>query len=449
MINKKQIVLADGWRTPVGHVNGVLSNVNAEFLMARTIQEIMKRSQLSPDALDGVIVGWVGQGSNAPNIARVSTLMAGLPHKCVAFTEQVNCVSGMDTIASAARRILLGEGEIYLAGGTESMSQMPYSIRGDRSVRGIRTLEDIKKNWAHLLEMPGIELGDCLLEGLIDPVKKMNMAMTAELLAQIHHISRDEQDRYAIQSYANALKGIRNGFYNTHVFPMEGRDGMPIDHDENPELREKYVQDPSKLHKMIALFENEYITMEKFYQMNAPYLQGIPYQPGVTQATLTPFNACPRSDGAAGVLVTTRKRAEKEGLHIIGVLRGWGFGGVDPALMGKAPAFSTDIALKQTRLNFNDMDVIELHEAFAAGCLAIFVEGKKHFGHDWQKKYDAGLINRNGGSLAIGHPLAASGTRIVLNLCYEMRRDPKARLGMAAACAAGGVGCTMIVEKSQ
>ncbi len=441
------IVLAAGWRTPIGHVNGKISHLSAEVLMAKTIQEIMQRSKLDPNLLDGVIVGWVGQGSNAPNIARVATLMAGLPEKCVAFTEQVNCVSGMDTIASAARRIYMEEGEIYLAGGTESMSQMPYSIRGDRSHKGIRTLEDIKKNWDHLLQMEGIELEDCLLEGLVDPIKKINMAATAEILAQIHKISREEQDDYAVKSYAKAIQGIRRGFYKSHVFDLKDREGAIVDHDENPELRERYVEDPSKLSKMLLLFDNHMMNFEEFFKQNKSYLNGTSFVPGKTHGTVTPFNACPRSDGAAGVLVTTRKRAEKENLKIIARLVGWGFSGIDPGLMGKAPAYSTDAALKSVGRTFKEVDIIELHEAFAAGCLAIFIEGKEKFGHDWRAKYEEGRINRNGGSLALGHPLAASGTRIVLNCAHALNEDPKAKLGMVAACAAGGVGGTMILEK--
>ncbi len=441
------IVIADGWRTPVGHVNSKISHLSAEELMATTIEEIMTRSKLDPDLLDGVIVGWVGQGSNAPNIARVATLKAGLPLKCVAFTEQVNCVSGMDTIASAARRIVMGEGEIFLAGGTESMSQMPYTIRGDRSHKGIRTLEDIRKNWDHLLEMEGIDLEDCLLEGLVDPIKKINMAATAEILAQINGITREEQDEYAIQSYAKSLKAIERGFYKSHVFGMKDRDGEDMLDDENPILRAKFVDDPSKLHKMLKLFDNKVLSIEEFYKQNKQYLNGTKYEAGKTVGTVTPFNACPRSDGAAGVLVTTLERAQKENLNVIGRLAGWSFAGIDPGLMAKAPAYSTDLVLKKMDHKFEDLDIIELHEAFAAGCLAIFKEGNKEFGHDWQSKFDEGRINRNGGTLAIGHPLAASGTRIVLNVCHALKEDTKAKLGMVTACAAGGIGGSMLIEK--
>lgn len=441
------IVLADGWRTPIGHVNGKVSHLSAEALMAKTIEEVMSRSKLDPDLLDGVIVGWVGQGSNAPNIGRVATLKAGLPLKCVAFTEQVNCVSGMDTIYSAARRIAMGEGEIFLAGGTESMSQMPYTIRGDRSLKGIRTIEDIKKNWDHLLEIEGVELEDCMLEGLIDPIKKINMAATAELLAQIHKISREEQDDYAVKSYAKGIEAVRRGFYDSHVFEVVDSKGEKLFRDENPELRERYVKDPSKLSKMILLFDNKYMNFQEFYKQNQSYLKDVPFVEGKTHGTVTPFNACPRSDGAAGVLVTTLEKAEKENLNVIGRLKGWGFAGIDPGFMGKAPAYSTEVALKKAGIGFEEVDLIELHEAFAAGCLAIFDEGKEKFGHDWKSKYDQGQLNRNGGSLALGHPLAASGTRIVLNCCHALKEDSKATFGLVAACAAGGIGSSMIIEK--
>ena len=440
----KRIVLANGWRTPFGHINRSLSLFKADDLMEMTLRKVVSAAGIDPNLYEGAIIGWVGQGSHAPNIARVACLRAGLPEKCVAFTEQVNCVSGLETVASAARRILVGEGEIYIAGGTESMSQMPYSIRGDRRVQGLRTLEDIKKNWDKLLSNPKIELGDCLMEGLVDPVKKLNMAATAEILAQIHGITREEQDAYAVESYRRAIEAIEKKSLVDHVFPVTVGTQTVLADDENPRMREQFVKDPSKLEKMTLLFNNEAFSIEDFYKNYKDELEGKTYRPGASQATVTPFNACPRSDGACAVIVSTEAMAKKLGLRIQAELIGWAFAGIDPAQMGKSPAYSTDMVLNKLKLKLEQMGVIDLHEAFAAGCLAIFKIGQRQFKHPWQQLWKTRVVNPHGGSLALGHPLAASGTRVILNVLSTMSKNKSIKYGMAAACAAGGMGCSMV-----
>ncbi len=443
----KRIVLCNGWRTPFGHINKSLSGFKADDLMEMTLRHLVADAKIDPQLYDGAIVGWVGQGSHAPNIARVAVLRAGLPLRCVAFTEQVNCVSGLETVASAARRILCGEGEIFIAGGTESMSQMPYTIRGDRRTAGIRTLEDIKKNWNTLLQNPKIDVGDCLLEGLVDPVKKINMAATAEILAQIHGITLEQQNKYALVSYERALNAIASKRLADHIFPVEIAPGTVFAEDENPGMREQFVKEPSKLSKMTKLFDTPAFTLQQFYESYAAELEGKKFQPGISQATVTPFNACPRSDGAGAMIVTTDITAKKLGLKIQGELMGWDFAGTDPAQMGKSPTYSTAHVLQKLKLKLEDMGVIELHEAFAAGCLAIFKIGQKEFGHPWQSLWESAVVNPNGGSLALGHPLAASGTRVLLNVLAEFSRKSDIKYGMAAACAAGGMGCSMVLRR--
>src|SRR3990167_1599074 len=179
-IKAKKIVLCDGVRTPIGHISKALSKITPEELLKLTIEGLLQKTSLYPHAVDGVIAGWVGQGSSAPNIARIALLASGLPEKAHAITVQANCVSGMEAVFPAARHILTQEGELYIAGGTESMSNFPYLIRGPRSAKELRSMDAVKENWPHLWENKEIEITDCIEEGLTDPVEHINMAATAE-----------------------------------------------------------------------------------------------------------------------------------------------------------------------------------------------------------------------------------------------------------------------------
>jgi acetyl-CoA C-acetyltransferase len=207
------------------------------------------------------------------------------------------------------------------------------------------------------------------------------------------------------------------------------------------------MKHPDKISKAPLLFDNEVMSIKEFYEKYKDELQGVIYKEGQTNATVSPFNACPRSDGAAVIIVTTEQKAKELNLPILAELKGWALYGVNPAQMGIAPAYSTGKLLKDLNLNFKDLDLIELHEAFAATCLTIFKLGEKDFQHQWRKNWEEGKVNRNGGTLALGHPLAATGTRIILNLAYEMKRDPSIDLGMAAACAAGGIGGSIVLKR--
>src|SRR3954447_1333309 len=173
-----KIVLCGGIRTPIGHFAKSLAGVSPEQLMTLTINGLLAKTTLYPHAVDGVMVGWVGQGSHAPNIARIAVLLSHLPEKAHAVTLQANCVSGMEAIASAARHIIMGEGDLYIAGGTESMSNFPYAIRGPRSLKSLKSLENLKADWANLWTNPDIAITDTVEEGLTDPVRHLNMAAT-------------------------------------------------------------------------------------------------------------------------------------------------------------------------------------------------------------------------------------------------------------------------------
>jgi acetyl-CoA acetyltransferase family protein len=424
-----------------------LAGLLPEDLMEAAIRGVLQRSSLYPHAVDGVLVGWVGEGSHAPNIARISVLKAGLPEKAHAFTVQANCVSSLETVAAAYRHIVMGEGELYLAGGTESMSSFPYAIRGSRANKKLRSLETLRAHWDHLFDDPEVTITDCTEEGLTDPIKKINMAATAEICAQMYSVSREAQDAYALDSYRKGLAAEKNGFYDTHVVPVKKGDVTLLERDEYPFLRESLVEKPGMLGKAPLLFDNSTVGMKEFYRDNGSYILGKQYEEGKTKGSVTLFNACARSDGAAVAIVTTEEKARDLGLEILAEIVGWGFYGTNPAYMGISPVFAAEEALKRSNMNFSDMDEIELHEAFAATCLSIFKVGKEKFGQDWDAANAAGKVNPHGGTLALGHPLAATGVRLLLNLAYGMKKNPDARQGLVAACASGGLGGAMILRR--
>ena len=415
--------------------------------MVDALTATLSRAKLSRDSVDGVLVGWVGQTFSAPNIARVAALRAGLPERVSAVTVQNNCVSSIEAISAACRFIMAGEGEVYLAGGVEVMSRLPYSIDGSRSAKPLRSLAVVKEKWAELPTSPEVQICDAMEQGLTDPVKHINMAATAEVCAQMYGIGRAEQDEYARESFRRTLAGWKSGFFDSSVVPV-ARDGKTIlEKDEYPFLREDLVDKPQMFAKAPAAFDNSSYTMKDFYREYGQFIDGKNYQEGM-KGTVTLFNSCGRSDGAAAVIVATAKKARELGLEVLAEIKGWGFEGNNPAHMGVSPALAAPTALRRAGVKFEDLDQIELHEPFAATVLSIFKLGKQKFGHDWEAKNKSGALNPNGGSLAVGHPLGATGARLMLNLVHALKNNPKGRTGMLAACAGGGMGGAMVVEKT-
>jgi len=442
-----KVVLCGGVRTPIGHFAKSLAAISPEHLLMLTINGLLARTKLYPHAVDGVMAGWVGQGSHAPNIARIAVLLSHLPEKAHAVTVQANCVSGLEAISSAARHIVMNEGDLYIAAGTESMSNFPFAIRGNRSMKELRSTETLKANLDKVLNDPTMGLVDCIEEGLTDPVMKLNMAATAEVCAQMYSIDRAAQDTYALESYKRALAAEENGFYAGHTIPVVEQDKTILEKDEYPYLREGLVKKPEMMRKAPVLFEGSSYTMKDFYKQYGEFILGKEFMEGQTQPSVTLFNSCARSDGAAAVIVASEKRAKDLGLEILAEVVDWDYWGNNPAHMGVAPAFATAEALNRADLKFDDLDVIELHEAFAATCLSIFKIGKEKYGHHWESKWKDGKLNANGGSIPLGHPLAATGTRIVLNAMYQMQKTASAKYALATACAAGGLGGAIILKK--
>ncbi|MBI4057606.1 MAG: thiolase family protein [Elusimicrobia bacterium] len=443
----KKIVLCGGVRTPIGHIAKSLAHFSAEELLKTTFQELIKRVALDPDKISGVVVGCVGQSFSAPNIARVAALKAGLPEKIQSVTVQNNCVSSIESVSAAARYILAGEGDLYIAGGTEAMSQFPYSLKGSRDMRQFRSLESVKSKWGTLLQDPEVAVIDSIEQGLTDPVKNINMAGTAEVCAQIYGISREAQDAYAHESLRRCIEGWNKKFYPTHVFPFQNNGAVVLEKDEYPFLREDLVAKPEMYAKAPLAFDNSSYSIQDFYNEFGQYVDGKKYEPEKTKGTVTLFNSCARSDGASAIIVTTEEKAKELKLSVLAELKSWGFYGNNPAHMGVSPALAAPVALERAALTFEHLDHIELHEPFAATVLSIFKVGKERFRHDWESKHKSGALNPHGGSIAMGHPLGATGIRLLLNLIYAMQGDPKSRHGMIAACAGGGMGGALIVEK--
>lgn len=442
----REIVLCAGARTPIGHLARSLAGFTAQELLELAMRAALERSGLPAGKADGMVAGWVGQAFDAPNIARVTALRAGLAESAQAVTVQNNCVSSIEALAEACRRILTEEGEAYLAGGTESMSRMPYILAGHRGQKELRSLDAVKSAWGSLAQSPSVGLVDSMEQGLTDPVKGVNMAGTAEICAQMYGISREAQDAYAGESFRRALEGWHKGFYASHVVGALRDGAAGLDKDEYPFLRADLVEKPERFAKAPLLFDNSAYSLRDFYRDFGRHMEGARFEEGRSKGTVTLFNSCGRSDGAAALVAASASRARELGLKPMARVLGWAFHGNNPAHMGVSPALATPAALKRAGLSFDQLDLVELHEPFAATVLSIFKLGHERFGHDWEGKFKAGRLNPHGGSIALGHPLGATGARLMLNLLYGLEAL-RGRYGMIAACAGGGMGGAMVVER--
>jgi acetyl-CoA C-acetyltransferase len=397
----KEVVIVSGVRTPIGSHGGAFRSLTPQDLAVIVLKEAVARAGIDPHLIDDVILGCISQQSDATNIGRVAALRAGIPVHVTGCTIQRNCVSGMMAISMACQAIQAGDGEIFLCGGTESMSAAPYCVRGAR--------------WG--LKLRHDTFVDTLWEGLTDPVCNQIMGYTAENLAMMYAISRDEQDQFAINSHKKAFRATR----------------MDRFRDENVPVRvAKKVAGKEVAHEFIV--NDECINPSLSKQKAALY-------PTVFKenGTVTPANACPISDGAAAMVVMTGDKAEELGLKARARIRAYAYAAVPPEIMGLGPAYAVPKALARAGLKLTDIDLIELNEAFAAQSIAVGLELADQ-GWDWNK------VNVNGGAIALGHPVGSTGTRISITLLNEMeKRDVS--LGAATACVGGGMGGAMIIER--
>jgi acetyl-CoA C-acetyltransferase len=397
----KEVVIVGGVRTPIGSHGGAFRDLPAQELAAIVIREVLNRTGLDPLQIDEVILGCIGQQSDAPNIARVAALMAGVPMRVTGCTIQRNCVSGMMALTMAYQAIQSGDGEVFVCGGTESMSTAPYVVRGAR--------------WG--LKLRHTTFIDTLWEGLTDPICDQIMGRTAENLAMMYAISREEQDEFAVLSHKKAFRATRTGRFKDEIVPVRVSKKVAGQEVAYEEITADECINPTLSVQKAAL----YPTIFK------------------KDGTVTPANACPISDGAAATIVMTEEKAKTLGLKPLAYIRAYAYAALPPEIMGLGPAYSVPKALKRAGLTLRDIDLIELNEAFAAQSLAVGRELEDQ-GWDWEK------VNVNGGAIALGHPVGCTGTRIVVTLMHEMiKRD--VQFGLATACVGGGMGGTIILER--
>ncbi len=397
----KEVVVVGGVRTPIGSHGGAFRTLTAQHLAALVFREVIDRVGLDGKLIDDVILGCIGQQSDAPNIGRVAGLLAGVPVRVPGYTVQRNCVSGMVSITSAYQAIQAGDGEVFLCGGAESMSTSPYVVRGAR--------------WG--LKLRHDTFVDTLWEGLTDPVCGVIMGYTAENLAMMYDISQEEQDKFAVNSHKKAFMATRKGCFRDEIVPV--RVSKKIAGQEV--AYEDIIQDECI---------NPTLTVQKAAMYPTVFKKG---------GTVTPANACPISDGAAAVIVMTAEKARDLGLEPMATIRGYAYAGIPPEIMGLGPAYAVPKALKKAGVKLSDIDLVEINEAFAAQSMACGIELEDQ-GWDWNK------VNVNGGAIALGHPVGSTGTRLMVTLTHEMaRRD--ASLGLITACVGGGMGGCIVVER--
>jgi len=387
------IVLAEGVRTPMADYNGLFADTTATDLAVAASREALRRARFEPGEIGHVIFGNVLQTSpDAIYLARHVGLKSGVPKEVPALTVNRLCGSGFEAIVQAKQRILLGETDAVLAGGTENMSQAPFVIRGARS--GLRLGQG--------------KLEDSLMSGLFDTVPGLAMAQTSDNVARRHGISREEQDAFALESQRKAADARAKGRFAEEIVAVEAKKGR----------------------KTVTVSEDDHLTPDSTLEGLSKLAPAFGKDGMVTAG-----NASGIVDGAVAVVVTTEAKARAKGIVPLGRLVAEAVTGCDPAEMGLGPVSACRAALAKAGKSLSDMDLIEINEAFAGQILGVV----KELGLDRAK------LNINGGAIALGHPLGASGARLTLTLLKELRRRGK-RWGLASACIGGGQGIALVVE---
>jgi acetyl-CoA acetyltransferase family protein len=393
------VAIVNGARTPMGRYCGKLRDFTAMDLAALAAKEAMQRSGVEPAEIDHCVIGNAQQTSgDAIYGARHVALKAGVPIEVPALTVNRLCGSGMQSVVTAAQMIQLGESKMVLAGGMESMSQAPHVIRGMRW--GVGFGEG--------------KLEDSLMAALLDSYCGLYMANTAELYAEQQGITRQMQDEYALGSQQRADAAYKAGRLQQELTPVALRNR------KGETTGEMFAEDDHRRPET---------TMESLAKLKPAFGKS---------GTVTAGNASGIVDGGAAVIVMPLDEAQKRSLKPLGRIVSWGVAGVEPKIMGSGPVPASKIALKKAGLTLDDLDLVEVNEAFAAQYLSV----EKELGLDRSK------TNVNGGAIALGHPLGASGTRLLITLLYELRRR-KARYGLSTACIGGGQGIAVIVENLQ
>ena len=392
----KEVVIIDAVRTPVGSFGGSLTGIPAVELGTIVVKELIKRTGIDPSQVDELIFGCVLQAGQGQNVARQVSIRSGLPQAVPAMTINKVCASGLRSVSLAAQTIKAGDADIVIAGGTENMSAAPYAIN--------------KARWG--ARMNDDKLVDIMIhDGLWEIFNNYHMGVTAENVAEQYNLTRADQDALGLMSQQRAEKAIKEGRFKDEIVPVliPQRKGDPkvFDTDEHPRLGTTQ----EGLNKLKPAFKKD--------------------------GTVTAGNASGINDGAAAILVMSADKAKELGLKPMVKVVSYASAGVDPKVMGLGPIPATKKALEKAGLTLADIDLIEANEAFAAQTCAV----GKDLGFDMDK------VNVNGGAIALGHPIGASGARIFTTLLHEMKKRDNVKKGLATLCVGGGMGAAIVVEK--
>ena len=426
---KERIAVIAGFRSPMTKAGGALKNLTAHDLGARILKEVLLRSKVNPVQIDEVIIGNVAQPAEAANIARVIALKAGVPENVPAFTVHRNCASGMEAMTSACSKILNDDAEIILAGGVESMSNIPLFF-GKKMTALFSNLMKAKTLGQKISAISSFRpnflqpvIG--LVQGLTDPISGLIMGCTAENVARDFKITRRSQDEFALRSHQRAEAAIAKGIFKEEIIPVFNNDeknSLMIEEDEGVRKGQR-IEDLAKL---------------------KPY-----FEKGT--GTVTVGNSSQITDGAAFAVLMRESKARELRLQPLGYIREFAYAGLDPSRMGFGPVFAAAKVFEKSGLDLRDMELIEINEAFAAqviGCVRAFADEEfcqKNFGRNAFGKIDENILNVNGGGVALGHPVGMSGARIIIHLLRELSRRKKNR-GLASLCIGGGQGGAVILE---
>lgn len=391
----KRVAIVSARRTPVGKFGGSLKDVSAVELGRVVVEDLLKETGLKPELVDEVIVGNVLQAGLGQNVARQISIKSGIPQETPSFTINKVCGSGLKSVILGTQAILLGDAEVVIAGGTENMSASPYVVPSAR--------------W-------GARMGDTAMvdimikDGLTDAFNDVHMGITAENIADQFTITREDQDKLALASQERAAKAIQEGRFKEEIVPVSipQRKGDPL------------VFDTDEFPRMDA-------TIESLQKVRPAFKK---------DGSVTAANASGINDGAAFVLLMSEEKAEELGLEVLAYVKAYASGGVDPKIMGTGPITAVRNVLNKSGVKLEEIELIEANEAFAAQAQSVINE----------LGLNPDIVNVNGGAIAIGHPIGASGTRILVTLLHEMqKRDVKT--GLATLCIGGGQGVALIVER--
>jgi len=387
-------VIVSAVRTIGGRFGGKLKSLGAPELGAAVVKEAVKRAGIPGEEVDELIFGCGWQAGIGPNVARIASVNGGLPVEVPAFTVNIRCASSLRAAALGALAVKGGDADLLVVGGTESASNTPYSLNSAR--------------WGHRMgDKPTYDL--LHKDGFMCPLAGMLMGATAENLVEKYNITRQEQDEFSLRSHQNALNAMEKGYFKEEVLPLEVK-----------MRRKTEIADEEEIPRADT-------TLERMGKLPPVFKK---------DGTVTAGNSCALSDAASAMVIASDAKAKDLGVKPMALIRSYAVAGVDPNFMGIGPVAAVPIALKKAGMTLDDIDLIELNEAFAAQYIAC----------ERELKWDREIVNVHGGAIALGHPVGATGTKILTTLLYALKRYDKS-IGLVSLCVGGGQGVAMIVER--